>query len=137
MATELYNTFWWLETEKLVNWNWWFGWWHHQILLTRMDGAHNSLFKRYFSNTPCRSNWTQGGTHHNSSPIYHQQSGQITGSGTVPNLVQVYLIWCIKSHIMHRADPNCFKFLTAKLQRNVILLRVFTKISFCTPKITV
>ena len=30
ITTESYSTFWWLETEKLVIWNWWFGWWLHQ-----------------------------------------------------------------------------------------------------------
>ena len=30
IATELYSTFWWLETEKSVIWNCWLGWWLHQ-----------------------------------------------------------------------------------------------------------
>ena len=30
IATQLYSTFWWLETEKSVIWNWWLGWWLHQ-----------------------------------------------------------------------------------------------------------
>ena len=65
------------------------------------------------------------------------QSGQITGSGTVPNLVQVYRIRYIQSH--NASDtPKLFQISNWKIKEKFrILLKVFTTISFYALKIIV
>ena len=59
-----------------------------------------------------------------------QQSGQITGSGTVPNLVQVYRIRYIQSH--NASDrPKVFQISNWQIKEKFqILMKGFTRILF-------
>ena len=67
--------------------------------------------------------------------LFHQ-SRQITGSGTVPDMVQVYRIRNIQSHNAS-GKPKLFLISNCQIrQKYKFLLQVFTIISFCTPKIT-
>ena len=70
-------------------------------------------------------------------PALLQQSRQITRSGTVPNLVQVYRIRYIQSH--NASDrPKLFQISNWQIKEEFrILLKVFTRISFYTLKIIV
>ena len=69
--------------------------------------------------------------------IHNYQSGQITGSGTVPNLVQVSRIWYIQSH--NASDrPKLFQISNWQIKEEFqSLLKVFTRISFYVLKIIV
>ena len=69
--------------------------------------------------------------------MWIKQSGQITGSGTVPNLVQVYRILYIQSH--NASDrPKLFQISNWQLKEKFwILLKDFTRILLYALKIIV